>query len=78
MWLEEGISLVETRTFWMAVVTAVIWILQQIGVDTHTIDQGSVANFFVSVAGGVSIIGVMIARYFAKAPVTSILPKAKP
>lgn len=73
--LQDGVSLLGTRTFWATVVTGIIWTIQRFGIDTHAIDQNSVVSFALDVVGALSMTSIVVARYFAKEKVVSVLPK---
>lgn len=75
---EKGKALVNSKTFWAALVLVLANVAALFGVDISPADQNEIVLY---VTAGISAIGgllTMFFRYTAKKEITSVLPPAPP
>lgn len=60
--MDKTIPLIQSRTVWAIVASAIIWILQYVGKNTGTIDADSLTNLLMQIAGGVTQLAAIYFR----------------
>jgi hypothetical protein len=76
--MENTITLIQSRTVWAIVASAIIWILQYWGKSTGTIDPEGLTNILMQVAGGAAQLLAIYFRVITSSKIEGVITPPKP